>query len=330
MAETPVMDQDVVRRATAGQGRAPRAERPAGAAKATTPELTAGMSVAEAFKAVARSCLRHLLANVPLFSEARDPEAVHQMRVAVRRLRAALALFKDVVADECGEAVKAGLRRLASEFGDARDLDVFIGKTIEPAVRENPDDAALAELSARCARRRDAAYGKALDAVTSGRLDRIVLDTLAWVEAGPWLAGRERAALRDAPAASFAARELSRRAKRIRKRAAHIEELEPEARHRVRIAVKKLRYAAEFFAPLYEGKGRSRRAKAFRAALGDLQDRLGDLNDIAVGAGIAEDSNGADPAVRLLAERQASRFDEHLAAAQKAYRDFIAARPFWR
>ncbi|HEX8166495.1 MAG TPA: CHAD domain-containing protein [Beijerinckiaceae bacterium] len=304
---------------------------PAFPEKAKPPGIAAGMSVQEAFRAIACACLFHLLANAPLLP-ARDPEAVHQMRVALRRLRAALSLFRDAVADGEAGTVKAELRALAADFGEARDLDVFIEKTLGPACAERPDDAGLADLARVYAGRRDAAYDKAVEAVSSGRLGRAVLKTLAWTEAGSWLAGEDNARLRAAPVEAFAARELARRARRVRGKAARLAELEPAARHRVRIAVKKLRYAAEFFAPLWPGKGRARRAKAFRAALVDLQDRLGDLNDIAVAAALA--GNGADPATReaerLLAERRASRLDEHLGAARRAFRDFADAEPFWR
>ncbi|MFL5168070.1 MAG: CHAD domain-containing protein, partial [Microvirga sp.] len=301
-------------RTKAEQGFAAARGRPAHPVKAAPSPIVEGMSVADAFQAIARSCLAHLLANEALFREARDPEAVHQMRVALRRLRAALSLFRDVVADDETAAIKAGLRELAAVLGDARDLDVFIRKTIAPARARDPDDAALA----------------ALETVASGRLGRIVLDTLAWIEAGPWLR-KDGSAEREAPVERFAADELRRRAKRIRKRGRHLAELAPDERHRVRIAVKKLRYAAEFFAPLYDGKGRAKRTRRFRDALGELQDRLGDLNDIAVAATMAETAgDGAAPAARLLAAEQEAHFDEHLAAAAKAYKAFAESEKFWR
>ena len=309
-------------RTKAEQGFAAARGRPARPVKATPSPIVEGMSVADAFQAIARSCLAHLLANEALFREARDPEAVHQMRVALRRLRAALSLFRDVVADDETAAIKTGLRELAAVLGEARDLDVFIRKTIAPARARDPDDAALAALARSYAERREAAYDAALETVASGRLGRIVLDTLAWIEAGPWLR-KDGKAEREAPVERFAADELRRRAKRIRKRGRHLAELAPDERHRVRIAVKKLRYAAEFFAPLYEGKGRAKRTRRFRDALGELQDRLGDLNDIAVAATMAETAgDGAAPAARLLAAEQEAHFDEHLAAAAKAYKAF--------
>src|SRR5215207_5970201 len=317
-------------RTKAEQGFAAARGRPARPVKAMPSPIVEGMSVADGFQAVARSCLAHLLANEALFREARDPEAVHQMRVALRRLRAALSLFRDAVADDEIAAVKTGLRELAAALGEARDLDVFIRKTLAPARARDPGGAALAALARSYAERREAAYDAALETVASGRLGRIVLDTLAWIEAGPWLR-KDGKAEREAPVERFAADELRSRAKRIRKRGRHLPELAPDERHRVRIAVKKLRYAAEFFAPLYEGKSRAKRARTFRDALGELQDRLGDLNDIAVAATMAETAgDGAAPAARLLAAEQEAHFDEHLAAAAKAYKAFGESEKFWR
>src|SRR5215207_4199867 len=317
-------------RTKAEQGFAAARGTPARPVKAAPSPIVEGMSVADGFQAVARSCLAHLLANEALFREARDPEAVHQMRVALRRLRAALSLFRDAVADDEIAAVKTGLRELAAALGEARDLDVFIRKTLAPARARDPGDAALAALARSYAERREAAYDAALETVASGRLGRIVLNALAWIEAGPWLRKDGRAE-REAPVERFAADELRRRAKRIRKRGQHLAELAPDERHRLRIAVKKLRYAAEFFAPLYEGKGRAKRARTFRDALGELQDRLGDLNDIAVAATMAETAgDGAAPAARLLAAEQEAHFDDHLAAAAKAYKAFGESENFWR
>ena len=225
-------------------------------AKATPPKLRPGMTAGEAFQVIGRSCLRHLLANEPLLREARDPEAVHQMRVAMRRLRAAMSIFKRVVADERSDTVRNELRALAGELGEARDIDVLLEKTIAPARQRHPDEADLAALAEAYEERREAAYDKAIEGLESGRFARTVLDAAGWIETGPWLAQGTSAAARDEPAEAFAAKELARRAKRIRKRGKHIEELEPEARHELRIAVKKLRYACEFFAPLFPGTAR--------------------------------------------------------------------------
>jgi triphosphatase len=299
--------------------------KPPKAAKARPLALKPGLTTAAAFQAVGRACLHHLMENEAVLRRlGRDPDAVHQMRVAMRRLRAAISLFRDVTADAGRESVKTELKWIANALGAARDLDVFLGKTLGPLRDANPGAADLSELAAAIEARRDKAYDKALEAVASPRFRALVLDTAAWIETGAWL-GTGHPALRDRPVEAFAAKELSRRAKKVSRRGAGLEHLDPEARHRVRIEIKKLRYAAEFFASLFDGKAKTKRRKSFLSALERLQDVLGDLNDIAVSGEIVSGEAG----IRVV-EAQTSRFDERLRAAVSAYRDFSETEPFWR
>ncbi|ODS02986.1 hypothetical protein AUC71_12250 [Methyloceanibacter marginalis] len=92
--------------------------------KAQAVIVTPEMSCAQAFRTVARNCLRQIIVNAPAMGDGR-PEALHQMRVGLRRLRAAIALFGDVVADRDREAVTESLKWIGGELGPARDLDVF-------------------------------------------------------------------------------------------------------------------------------------------------------------------------------------------------------------
>lgn len=299
--------------------------------------LSPGMTTAAAFQAIARACLLHLVANERI-AQTRDPDVVHQMRVAMRRLRAAVALFKDVLADDRRDAIRAELKWAASELGAARDLDVFLAGVIEPVRREHPGEAGLAELADAFRARREAAYDEALAAITSRRFRRLVIDLAAWIEAGPWLTQGDGAA-RAEPVEDFAAAQLARRRKKLRKRGAHLAELDPHGRHRVRIEGKKLRYAAEFFAPLYEGGKARKRKEAFLSALEDLQERLGELNDLAVSREMHPDlfreaETGGDPgwgeAARLIVRHQERRADAALEPALEAYRFFARAKRFWR
>jgi CHAD domain-containing protein len=121
---------------------------------------------------------------------------------------------------------------------------------------------------------------------------------------------------------------LGRRAKRIIRRGAHLAELEPEPRHELRIAVKKLRYAAEFFAPAFEGRKAEKRRKAYLSALERLQEHLGDLNDVAVGRERLAGHEGADRLAPLLFGEADER--ALLVEAVDAFEDFADARPFWK
>src|SRR5512134_61521 len=98
--------------------------------KAGTVELAPETSVNEAFKAIVRSCLTQLQANEDGMLEGRDPEYLHQMRVALRRLRSALGMFRAVLSREALEPPAQELKWLAAGLGPARDWDVFMGETL--------------------------------------------------------------------------------------------------------------------------------------------------------------------------------------------------------
>jgi triphosphatase len=285
------------------------ADAPLGAVKQRPADLAPDATTRDAFRAIARDCLAHLQANAPALTVARLPEAVHQTRVALRRLRAALSLFADVVGDEARDGLRADLSWYAGALGEARDLDVFLESGLA--------DAATAD---KARERRALAYEHAIAAASSDRARRLVLDVLAWIETGAWADGAEL----DRPAADFACDLLERRRGKLRKRSRRLTHRSPEERHRIRIAVKKLRYAAEFFGGLFTGKKARRRRKAFIAACAEFQERLGDLNDRAVAAALIGDLGGAEP------EPEAADDEEALAAAKRAGRAFRKAEPFWR
>jgi inorganic triphosphatase YgiF len=313
--------------------------------KSIDPALSPTMTAGEAFQAIARSCLEQLIANEAALIQARKPGAVHQMRVALRRLRAAISVFRKVVGDAAGTQVSAELKWMASMLSDARDLDVFIDKEVAPIRAKRPKNKDAAQLSAHFARERDMAYDEALAALGSDRYRLMLIDTATWIETGDWLkkagaAGKAAAKAKhskcDAPVGEFAADELARRTKRVRKKGRRISRMEIEERHQLRISVKKLRYAAEFFAPVFAGLDAktARRAGKFVQALELMQERLGDLNDAATSASLSARLDRSDPgqlrAARLLEHDDFGRAAEAMADARKAYAAFAKAKPFWK
>ena len=158
---------------------------PVTAEKACDPELNAGISTGRAFTLIGRACLRHLIANVPA-TKNRNSEALHQMRVALRRLRAAISSFSDVVSDDRINTIKTELRWLAQEFGPARDLDTLLIEVIKPLRKQHANEPGLLSISRMFARQRLKGYRRAQEAVHSARFRMLVLDTAEWVEAGPW------------------------------------------------------------------------------------------------------------------------------------------------
>lgn len=314
------------------------------AAKAERVPLSSDMSTADGFRAIAHSCLRQLRKNEGLVLESRAPDALHQTRVALRRLRSAFSLFKEIVADETFETLKARLKRVSEPLGEARNLDVFLAKTLPKERERRPDEAALASLAAELEAKREQAYDAVVAALGSREWRHLLLDLLAWLNAGPWLASDHplATARRERPLTAFAAEMLDARRRKVKKKGRRLEELEPEALHRVRIDAKKLRYGAEFLGELYRDASARKRHKAFVAALEELQTCLGELNDIATGRTIvaslalpqaADEAERAVPAAfaaGVVAADQDNRTEALVAAAVAAHAAFVEASPFWR
>lgn len=309
------------------------------AAQAVTAEkikLQRGTSTADAFRIIGRSILRHITANEPMVQRS-DSEGVHQVRVGLRRLRAAISLFSKLFGDKQTERIKSELEWLeARELAPARDLDVYERGTVEPLRRAAPATRGMKELEEVLASRRAAAFAKAKAVLDSPRYNFLLLDTLQWLEIGDWAKRSRRYGNR--PIERFAADILARRTKRVTKKAKRLRELDPRRRHKLRIAVKKLRYASDFFGHIFTGQKAKKHLSGFEARLADLQDRLGALNDIKVHQKLARKLVAGKPTAKLRArafaagiasDREQSEIEPLLKAASKDAQKFADIRPFW-
>jgi inorganic triphosphatase YgiF len=249
--------------------------------KARPAVLDRGMSVHEAFKAVMWASLAHLQANERGMLEGRDPEFLHQMRVALRRLRSAVGVFAPPLPEPVIAPVRSDLKWLAASLGPARDWDVFVTETLPPIEAEFGAHGGLADFSARCGRLRRAAGARARRAVRSARYRHLALSTAAWLARPDQPAG---AAL-QAPVGEFAAAVLERRYGQVQKKGHKLGERSAAELHRLRIAIKKFRYAADFFAGLYAPGA----ARQTLERLSRLQDVLGAMNDAATVASLLEE-----------------------------------------
>ena len=185
--------------------------------------------------------------------------------------------------------------------------------------------------------RRAAAFGKAKAAVESPRYRSLLLDTLQWLETGDW--AKHGRYYEQRPIERFAADIFARRTKTITKKAKKIRELDSQQRHKLRIAVKKLRYASDFFGHLSASRRAKKRLPSFKARLTDLQDCLGALNDIKVHQKLAPKPAAGKPrakaaraqafAIGVVSGREQSEIEPLLNAAEKDARKFLHALPFW-
>jgi triphosphatase len=307
---------------------------------AITPDAT----VQSAFQTIVWACIHQLVANQPVMLRG-DPDALHQMRVALRRLRAAISLFSEMLADAETDWVKSELKWIAGELGPARELDVFTRRVVRPVLAGKQNGAGLTILSRDLRLRRENATMRARAAAESARFRRLVIDTAAWIEAGDWMSNPDMSArtLRERSITAAAADELRRRWKKLIKRGKHLDKLDAQRRHRVRIQGKKLRYAADFFASAFPRKKSVLRQEKFISSLDGLQDALGDLNDIVVHERLSEqfvEANDVSDKGRVgrtreafaagrLSGREEARLAPALREANRAYKAFAKRKPFW-
>ena len=306
--------------------------------------LRRGDSAASAFTLIAGSALAQIAANGAVLRDARRLEAVHQLRVGLRRLRGALSLFAPMLAGDGLERVKTELKWMTGELNDARNLDVFIAETFRPAARRHRDWTGMAAFGKALLAAQTRAYDRAQVAARSARFGVLMLETAAWVESGDWRqnADRKSAALRARSIAKLAPELLEDSLRKVLKRGRRIEKLDADSLHKLRLHAKRLRYATGFFADLYTGHAPRAHAR-FDKAMKALQADLGGLTDIATARALAAEVVGAGHqastmaaadataafAAGLVAAHRAGGEAEVRAAAFKAYRSFERAQTFW-
>lgn len=248
------------------------------AVKARPVVMDAAMTVEQGFRAIAANCLAQIQDNEAGVLRGSDPEAIHQMRVGLRRLRTALSLFGPRIA--LAPALQQELLWLGAELGSARDADVLADASLAKLIDACPQAPGLLALgqaaSALAGQRRQ----HAALAVASVRYARLMLGLVDWLQASAWQASLDdptREAL-GFPLPKQASQILLRCHERLQKRGKRLVHGTAEQRHRVRIAAKKMRYATEFFLSLHSAP----RAKRHIKRLAGLLDALGGLNDAAV------------------------------------------------
>jgi CHAD domain-containing protein len=289
---------------------------------ARAPLIDAEMPAGEALRVILFEALAQVNANLPVVVEARRGEGLHQLRVGLRRLRTALTLTDLPGLSELDARAKA----IINKIGQARDLDVFVTEQLLPAVDALGSRRGFDILAARAERMRQHAWETAVAEASSPELRAFDDDVAAAAHAIAWT---------DATIGTVAPRLLDHALRRAKKRGRHFRDLDPPSRHRLRIALKKLRYAAEFCAPLYPKKT----AKHWLAPLKELQDLLGHLNDVAqvrsvVGHLLHEEASAGTQAdlshaAGLLQGFHQARGDALAHTTHKQWKAFRESPPFW-
>ncbi|WP_144182923.1 CHAD domain-containing protein [Elioraea rosea] len=283
------------------------------------PAIARGATTEQAFSAIVAHLCLAILANAPAADAGETPEGVHQTRVALRRLRSALSLFRDVGGAE-GERASAGLKGLAATLGPARDWDVFITGRLAAVRAAFPEEERIAALARRAEAVREAAYA-ALRASLDSPGFRLLGLALAELAAAPGAAPE--------PVEGFAARALNKRLKRVLRHGEDLSGLPIAELHRLRLDCKRLRYAGEMFAPLFGQK----KARRFLKSLAAVQEELGHLNDAEVGAVLLEEvgepGEASAFASGVVEGWIAAKADGAREAAFEAWEEFLGRDVFW-
>ncbi len=307
-------------------------------AEAQKPErvvLAEDASAEEAFRTTLRHCLDHIARNVPAVV-ARQPAGVHQIRVGLRRLRAAMTAFGEAFRGPGLEDLRVQAKRLADAFGATRALDVFADEMlpdVEPQVTNlrgvNAVRAQLAGVRAR-------SWDNSVALVRSGAFTDFLLALGAAAEIRIWRSGamEQDVSMFERPALELANESLPRELRKSCKRAKHLSRLRPDQRHRLRIAVKKLRYAAEFFAPLFADK----HVGPYLKQVSKTQDAFGELNDastvqhvltLLLEAPDTPESEDLREGAAFIAGWHLGRVKGGWLAARKQWKRLAKATPFW-
>lgn len=301
--------------------------------KPAAPGFSAETGVEIVARDILRDCFRQIAGNLERVADGEAPEGPHQLRVGLRRLRTALALFEPALGP-AGRALSDSARELGKVVSGLRDLDV-LGEEVAALGDAGLDAAARDALLAALARRREVERTKVRARLAGPDGAGFVLALAEFIETRGWLVPTDYAqtARLAQPIGALAPAMLDKRLKAARRRARGIEGLDEDGLHDLRKSLKTLRYGVEMLAPIHRG----REVATYTRAIKDLQERFGSLTDAAMArhwlAGEAAIATG-DPAAQRAAGWQlgymAARVERDRAGIFSAWHDLAEAKPYWR
>jgi CHAD domain-containing protein len=297
--------------------------KPAARRNALPGRLGPGMACDTAFRIIARRHLDAVLAQHDGTCRG-DPDALHQIRIALTHLRTAIRFFSPMVDDALRPKVWTELKWLNSQLGMVRDLDV----AIERVVAESGDElAVIAELQYWDEKRAES-HRLLARALQSARYRRLVEQTSAWIEGGPWSTRRSKEAIRSrrCSLSDHATAQLTEWERTLLRKARKLRKLDVEKRHKLRLLNKRLTYSIESLDDLFADESLTKQ-KSILKQLRKAQRSLGQLNDDARGQALAASLNGAglEAGVRFLNRKREKKL---LQTASTAYRKLDKAKPF--
>src|SRR5215813_8901194 len=314
----------------AGEG---RIDPPLAPRKAEAIALDPTQTAEQAARDILRECFDQITANMVVVQKMDDPEGPHQLRVGLRRLRSAFSVFTLVL--QSPELARLGeeARWLGEEVGRLRDIDV-VNDIVRREADSHPGEPGLSTLADGLSEQAAEVRGQLRKCLTEARAQAFLIDLARFAETRGWLVPQDFVRTEQLAALSVLAESaLSKRWRKVGKRARGLKTLDVGQRHELRKELKKLRYAVEFLSPLFLAK----RVEPFVKRLKKLQTVFGDLNDAATVKAMfarTEVRCGSD----LLAQRaigwvigaSQARAEYSWAGARAIWRDLKETRPFWK
>jgi CHAD domain-containing protein len=285
--------------------------------------LSAMMACDTAFRVLARRYLADLTANHEATCSG-DAAALHQMRIALTRLRTAILFFAPMIDDPMRMQIKSELKWLNGQLGAVRDLDVAMER-LKAINKQRPRPAPYYRTWNE---KRADSHRQLARALQSARYRRLIENTSGWIESGPWSikTGRQAALERASPIATFGVGKLMTWQDKLLKRSRKLEKMGNKKRHRLRLLNKKLTYSIEFFEDLLADKRFSKQQTALKH-LRKAQRSLGQLNDDVQGHSLAAalQQGGVRPPLQFLSPKRERRL---IRTATTAYRKLAATKAF--
>jgi inorganic triphosphatase YgiF len=304
--------------------------------KAKSVPLARDVTAEDALAETLALCIDHLALNEECVLTRTHIEGVHQMRVALRRLRSALHIYRQLLPETDYRRLNDKAKACIDVLGPARDWDVFLAEVLPPVAEWISDEPSLSLLREHAEKRREQAYTDAQAMIRSPDYATTLLDLGEWVHNRAWRNQdlSEESSRLLGPAIDLGRDILERRHRKLIKAGKHIKTMTVAERHKLRIAVKKQRYAAEFFADLFPAK----KVKAYVRRMVALQDHLGLLNDIATAGHLTKglidaahptETAGLAYGAGLIVGWQEQELQRHEAALFKDWNNLKDQSRFW-
>jgi triphosphatase len=270
------------------------------------------------------SCLRVLQADAAGAVHNHNDEYLHQMRVALRRLRIVMSMANRVSANADLGGLRSDVAALGVELGRSREWDVFVTQTLAPLRQQLEKQVDIGPLLRSSELRRRKQHKLTNEVLQSAALQRLLLRFGVWMNGDYW----QQPSWQGLGLHQFSAQILKRRSNQVRKRFALLtSDADSGQLHILRISCKKLRYSAELFAPLFSDK----KVRCYLSALAKIQDNLGQLNDIAIARRLLEEiGTGKRQATAALIRGWLEHgYAEHLADLYRRWQQFSRCDEFW-